>query len=298
MIRYLLSRNRRQQALMFLIVVLATLAALVPIHLFRLVIDRVIPARDLRLLAVLTVILLLVVALSAVLEYLKTVQARRIQDFFINDLRTTLTSHLMNLPADYFAVNPVGKLLNRVMHDVSRFGSGIESLLVNPVISLITIAIYSLYLFSISPLLTLLALLPLPLLLGASLKLSKVLRRQRAAIVGAASDYSASVNELMLGSTEIQSNGSNERERRRLQREHGILSRAVMQEGALLGGISAASLLVSRYRADSGVLLRRLAGPERQSQSGQHRRVFGGVWRAVSGYRYLDQLRTAVSERA
>lgn len=245
MIRYLLSKNRNQQAAMFLIVVLATLAALIPIHLFRMVIDRVIPTRDYHLLGILTVVLVVVLLLSAGLEYLKAVQARRIQEFFIADLRFALMSRLMDLPAEYFSGNPVGKLINRIMHDVSRFGMGIEWLLVNPAISLATIGIYSMYLISINPTLTVLAILPLPLVIFASSKISAALSRHRNTVMDAASNYSASVNEVILAATEIQSNGTYRKEQARLTQEHRTLSEAGIHEASLLARISTVS---SSYR--------------------------------------------------
>lgn len=241
MIRYLLSKNRTQQASMFLIVILATLATLIPIHLFRIVIDRAIPARDYNLLAILGCALVLIIAFGVLLEYAKAVMARRIQEFFISDLRLTLMTHIMDLPAEYFAANPVGKLVSRIMHDVSRFGMGIEWLLVNPAIAIATICIYSVYLVSIDPTLTLVAALPLPIVFLASAKISAALSQHRSKVMDSASNYTASVNEIILAATEIQSNGTYRHEQKRLADEHKLLSDAGIHEASLLAKISSVS---------------------------------------------------------
>lgn len=241
MIKYLLSKNRAEQGRMFAVVVLAALVALLPIHLFRLIIDTAIPGHDRMLLLSLCALLLLALIVGAWCHYLQAVLARRIQEFFVADMRLMLMAHIMDLPTEYFATNPVGKLVNRIMHDVARFGMGIEWLLVNPVVAVATLIFYTAYLLSIDPLLTLLALLPLPPLLWSTSRTSTTLSRHRATVVEAAGNFSASVNELMLAAMEVQSNGTYRHADSRLQVDHAALSRAGIREASLLARIATAS---------------------------------------------------------
>lgn len=241
MMRYLLGNYRAGQVRLFAVVVLSTLAALAPIHLFRVIIDHALPGKDARLLGLVAAALVLLLFVAATLDYARAVLARRIQEFFITDLRLKLMSHLMQLPPEYFAAHPIGRTVNRVMHDVARFGQGIEWLLINPVVALSTIVLYAAYLLSIDPFLTALALLPLPVFLYITTRISNALGAHRAVVVEATGTFSASVNEVLLGATEIQANGSYEREGRRLRGQHETLSRVGIREASLLARIGAVS---------------------------------------------------------
>ena len=241
MMRYLLGNYRAGQVRLFAVVVLSTLAALAPIHLFRVIIDRALPSGDGHLLALIAAGLGLLLVVAALLDYARAVLARRIQEFFVADLRLQLMSHIMELPPEYFAAHPIGRLVNRVMHDVARFGMGIEWLLINPVVALSTVVLYTAYLLSIDPLLTGLALLPLPVFLFVTTRISKTLGVHRGVVVHATGTFSASVNEVLLGATEIQANGSYEREAHRLRTQHAALSDAGVREASLLARIAAVS---------------------------------------------------------
>lgn len=245
MIAYLLSKNRSQQAQLFLVVVLATLATLVPIHLLQIIIDSAIPSRNYNFLLLLGGVIAISLVIKIWLEYIKAVLARRIQEFFISDLRLTLMTHIMDLPSEYFSANPIGKIVSRVMHDVARFGMGIEFLLVNPVIAVVTICIYGVYLFTINPTLTLATIIPLPIVILASAKISKKLSHHRRTVMNSISNYTASINEIILATTEIQSNGTYQREQKRLSTEHRELSDAGIFEASLLARIASVS---SSYR--------------------------------------------------
>lgn len=230
----------------------STVVGLAPIHLSRMILDAAIPRRDTDLLAVLVACLAVVVVALAVLGYARAMLGRRIQELFVMELRARLMGRIISLPAEYFAANPIGKLTNRVMHDVNRFGMGIDTILVTPVTTSATLLAYLAYLLSIDPLLTAVALVPLPFLLFITSRLTTALGRRRSATLEAHAAYSASMNEIMLSAAEIQANGTFARELRRIELDQDALSSASLREASLLARLGAAS---DAYRGAVPVLV-------------------------------------------
>src|SRR5207253_171804 len=109
-----------RQARLFALVVAGVLLGIAPIHLARLVLDRVIPRRDLRLLAALGAAFLVAVLLRALVEYAQTMVSEAIRQRVIARLRSDLFAHLLRVGPDFYTRTPVGQIMNRVQTDVGR----------------------------------------------------------------------------------------------------------------------------------------------------------------------------------
>jgi len=83
-----------------------------------LVLDRAIPAGDVRLLALLTTAFLASLLLAFALEYAQTVLTTWIGQRVMYDLRREIFGHLQRLDLPFFDRNPVGRLMTRVTNDV------------------------------------------------------------------------------------------------------------------------------------------------------------------------------------
>ena len=83
-----------------------------------LVLDRAIPAGDVRLLALLTSAFLTSLLLAFALEYAQTVLTTWIGQRVMYDLRREIFGHLQRLDLPFFDRNPVGRLMTRVTNDV------------------------------------------------------------------------------------------------------------------------------------------------------------------------------------
>jgi ATP-binding cassette, subfamily B, multidrug efflux pump len=118
-----------------LMIVVATIAALVEPRLFGYAIDEAIIPKKWQFLQQLTILYLLVVCVRAATtiaqSYLFEVLGQRVTQ----DLRCRLFSHLQRLPITIFDKNPAGRLLTRVTNDISSlsemFSAGFVSMIGN-----------------------------------------------------------------------------------------------------------------------------------------------------------------------
>ena len=119
-------------------VVLATAAIighsaleLAPPYLVKLVIDRYIPARDIKGLSFIAALYLATLAGSFVLDYVQTWLLQLTGQRIMFDLRMQIYEHLQRLDLQFYDRNPVGRLMTRVTTDVDvlndLFTSGVVS---------------------------------------------------------------------------------------------------------------------------------------------------------------------------
>ena len=104
---------------------------LAPPYLTKIVIDRYIPAGDLRGLGTIAALYLAALSASFLLEYLQTWTMQVIGQRIMFDLRMQLVTHLHRLDLRFYDRNPVGRLMTRLTTDVDvlneLFTSGVVS---------------------------------------------------------------------------------------------------------------------------------------------------------------------------
>ena len=104
---------------------------LAPPYLTKIVIDRYIPAGDLRGLGTIAALYLAALTASFLLEYLQTWTMQVIGQRIMFDLRMQLVTHLHRLDLRFYDRNPVGRLMTRLTTDVDvlneLFTSGVVS---------------------------------------------------------------------------------------------------------------------------------------------------------------------------
>jgi len=109
---------RRGVALSLALLVGIALLQLVGPTLTQVAIDRAIPAKDLRLVARLAVLMLSAETVSSLVEYAQTLLTARVGQQAMLDLRMELFDKLQRLDVSYYDRNPVGRLMTRVTSDV------------------------------------------------------------------------------------------------------------------------------------------------------------------------------------
>jgi ATP-binding cassette, subfamily B, bacterial len=100
------------------LIVTASVISAAPPQLIRLIIDRAIPAGDLRLLSQLASGLLLVAVLVGTLAMVERWLSATIGERFILELRTRLFRHVQGLPIAFFTRTQTGALVTRLNNDV------------------------------------------------------------------------------------------------------------------------------------------------------------------------------------
>ena len=146
-------------------------------------IDDVIGQRNIGLLGVLVFAVLGATVVKGLTSVFLTQVVSKASHRLIADLRQKVYAHVMKLPVAYFDANKTGALVSRVMNDVESLGSFAGSGVIELTGALITAAIALIVLLSISPLLTVAALVPICvmifLLYVAFRKLRPIFRERR-----------------------------------------------------------------------------------------------------------------------
>ena len=114
----LLRPYRGRVALMFLALIAATAAALVPPYLAGRAVDDGILAKDIGALYVLLVVFLLAACLNWVATYAQTYLVSWIGQRALADLRTRVFAHLQSLSIGFYSRNRAGVLISRLTNDV------------------------------------------------------------------------------------------------------------------------------------------------------------------------------------
>src|SRR5689334_9272207 len=96
-LRYIASRSLSRQIQLFVLVVLGVAVGLLPIHLFRMILDRAIPHGDRTLVFQISGALLGAVVVAAALAFARTVVADQIRQAFLAGFRNELFAYLLRV---------------------------------------------------------------------------------------------------------------------------------------------------------------------------------------------------------
>lgn len=107
--------------------------------------------------------LVLIYVSSALFKYIQEIIMNRISIKISYNLRKQISEKINKLPLKYFDKNTYGDVLSRITNDVDTISNNLEQTLSNIVSSVVTIIGVLIMMLSISPILTLIAILTLPI---------------------------------------------------------------------------------------------------------------------------------------
>lgn len=215
---YLLRADLAGQLRLLALVCVSVGLSLVPVHLFRLLIDRAIPQRDLRLVWQYGAVLVLVALVKALVDYRQALRAERLRGVLHAKLRADLTGRVLRLGPGFFGMHPVGQIANRVQTEVGRLGFSVPTIFVQPLVEGVTFLFYLAYLLSLNPTLTLVSAAPLPLVVMIAPAANRGLARAAKRIGVSLGRYSAQLQETLSSAFEVQVHGTWRFEEERLAR--------------------------------------------------------------------------------
>lgn len=125
-----------QELVLLLLMVLSSAAALVSPYVLKIIIDRVFPAHDYRLLVEILCFLLAVNVLRLGVGFASDYLFEWISNCITRDIRMHLFRHLMQLPLSFFNKNKAGDLVHRVNSEVNS----IQSILTGTIVRLVNSA--------------------------------------------------------------------------------------------------------------------------------------------------------------
>lgn len=181
------------------------LVGLMPPLVYRKVTDQVIVAKDLltaerhRILLLSALTLLALYAVSAVLSFARSYIMHVLGEKIILDLRKQIYSRLQVLSVSFFDCRQTGEIMSRVTNDtqvVEEFVNHAADTLVSDMIKLVAMTVI---MFAISPLLALIALIPVPVLFFLGLQFARRVRGIYRAVRERLAEINAKVQENLSG---------------------------------------------------------------------------------------------------
>src|SRR5690606_33218246 len=115
------------------------------------------------------------------------------------DLKNEVFSQYQNLSQNFYKQNRTGDLMNRISEDVSKVRMYVGPAVMYTINTFIRFAIVILYMYNVSPLLTLYTLLPLPVLSYAIFKLSVEINKRSTTFQQYLSKVSSFTQEVFSG---------------------------------------------------------------------------------------------------
>ena len=148
----------------FMLAAGVTVLGLLPPYMVKIIIDDVIIQKDLRLFTVIIGILFLVYILRSIFISFRIIMDNKVQQGLIFDLRNHVYHCLQRLSLSYFEVRDTGKIVSRIINDVESLQAIVTAGLVTLFVAFITFIGSLVILVTINLKLTLVAMVPVPLL--------------------------------------------------------------------------------------------------------------------------------------
>ena len=187
------------------------------------------PADRMGSLQTVILIILTTIILKNVLVWISGQLGAQLQEYVTRDLRNTVYQHLQRLPIGYFTRTKAGQILSRVLTDTQSTKALITQLVTQSVQNIALIVFYVAVLFATSRLLTLIALVIAPLLIGSLQPLLKRLRKGYRRAGTEHGEMTAVVQEGVTGIRLVKSFAAEEYERTRFLDASNRYSRGMMK---------------------------------------------------------------------
>lgn len=117
----------------------------------------------------------------------------------VRDLRREVDNKLTRLPLKYFDMHPHGDILSRVTNDIDTIATTLQQSLTQIITSVITILGYIIMMLTISPILTLIVIVTLPLYIAVTVLIAKKSQKYFAAQQKELGELSGHVEEMYTG---------------------------------------------------------------------------------------------------
>jgi ATP-binding cassette subfamily B protein len=208
--------------------ILSTLMVIVFPTVTKSVIDDVLLAHRPNKLISLTCLAILAFLLQHGFNALRTILNNTFEQKAIFDLRSDLYSHIQLLPLRWFDNRATGDLMTRVIEDVDLVERGLIEAIDQGVVALLQVFIVMGVMFYLDWQLTLLALLPFPLLITGALVYTLTAHRRFRLLRAAASDTNAILHDNLAGVRQIKSFVREKQEHTRFNRASNQLRHATL----------------------------------------------------------------------
>lgn len=200
--------------------VVGTGLQMAPQYLTKIMVDDVILGQRVDLLFWIVITLVVVYGLSSLIGGARGFLTARLGQNVLFDLRTNLYEHLQRLSVDYFDKRQTGSIMSRVIGDVNRLQNFLSNGLQDIIIQFFTIVVICMMLFATNVRLAFIALIPVPVVLIATVYFNKYIRKVWHRIHRRSSELNAILGDTLPGIRVVKAFGREDNEVEKFRNKH------------------------------------------------------------------------------
>lgn len=190
---------KKEMIITLMVMLIASVSSLLGPYLVKIAMDDSIPNGDIKGLIVVCLLLIVTIAISAVCMKYKIKTMTYVGQSVIKNIRSDLFGHLQKLPFSYYDSRPHGKILVRVVNYVNSLSDLLSNGLINLLTDLFSLLVIVGFMLFISPKLTLICMVGMPVLAIVVAMLTKVQRRAAQLYSNKQSNLNAYIQESISG---------------------------------------------------------------------------------------------------
>lgn len=242
---------RARLAVVFTLIVMASIAGLIAPFLLREILDVALPQARVRLLSVLAGGMLAVTVALSVISVFQSYLSLTVGQQIMNDLRNAVYVHLQRMSLAFFTRTRTGEVQSRIANDIGGMGATVTTVATTIVSAITTVLTSLIAMMALDWRLTILSLLMLPVFVwisrnvGDERRVLALERQQQLALMSTLVEESLSVNGFLLG--------------RVLGRSH-LLTHEFARQSDALSTLTIRSAMAGRWR-QSGIQIIMAAMP-------------------------------------
>lgn len=190
---------KKQMLVTLVLMIIASIASLLGPYLVKIAMDTEIPNKNYNMLLILSLIFFVSIIINSISLKYKIRIMSNIGQRIVFNLRKDLFIHLQKLPFSYYDNRPQGKILVRVVNYVNSLSDLLSNGLINLITDLFSIIVILVYMLIISPKLTLVCMVSMPLLFAVVFGLKNFQRRAFQNYSNKQSNMNAYIHESLTG---------------------------------------------------------------------------------------------------
>lgn len=215
---WILGRNTRLQLVLLVLIAVTVVARVIPLEMQKRIINEAIRLREIDLLIHYCTIYLVSVASASGLKYLITILQVTISQRTLARMRKALFAHIISLPLSFFRNTQPGLVVSSLASELALPANFVGMAIAVPIINLLTLVAFAVYLFFLNPWLAGISLSIYPVVVFLVPFLQKQVNQANKKRVDATRDFSDKIQETISGIHEVHGNAAYDIENRRIGR--------------------------------------------------------------------------------
>lgn len=190
---------KKEMLITLIVMLLSSISSLLGPYLVKVAMDKNIPNKDIKGLIVVCILFFITIIITAISIKYKIKTMTYVGQGVVKSIRTDIFNHLQKLPFAYYDSRPHGKILVRVVNYVNALSDLLSNGLINLITDLFSIFVIIGFMIFISPRLTLVCMIGMPILAIVVAMLAKVQRRTTQMYSNKQSNLNAYIQESISG---------------------------------------------------------------------------------------------------